>query len=211
MTTTRAAKYLAPIDLGKTITATDANTGKTVTGELQSIDAIGYNIELGIIAGKDSGEYRVNYDAEVALAGQPSPHTDDPHGSDQSIGQPGYSGRFQVHRRHSAISGSDQAPRAEQLPAPIPAAQAAGHEGPIPHFTVKRDGSIEQHLQILPRRNGKTTALKAAQAADDAELGISPGPACCLGDCCGPGSYCCTHPENNHAHPIDDDENGNRP
>jgi len=134
MTTTRAAKYLAPIDLGKTIAVTDANTGKTVTGELQSIDAIGYNIELGIIAGKDSGEYRVNYDAEVALTGQPSP------------------------------DGWDQP--AQALPAPIP----------------------------------------AAQAADDAELGISTGPVCCTGDCCGPGSYCCTHPENNHAHPLDDDE-----
>lgn len=32
------------------------------------------------------------------------------------------------------------------------------------------------------------------------------GTPCCIGDCCGPGSYCCTHPENNHAHPIDDDE-----
>lgn len=26
------------------------------------------------------------------------------------------------------------------------------------------------------------------------------GPTCCVGDCCGPGSYCCTHPDNNHEH-----------
>ncbi len=139
MTTTRAAKYLAPIDLGKTITVTDTDTGHIVTGELTHIDAIDCSpIGLTIIAGKYSGHYLVEHDDEITLAGQPSPPTDDPH-------------------------GSDQAPRAEQLPAPIP----------------------------------------AAQAADDAELGIRPGPVCCIGDCCGPGSYCCKHPHNYHEH---DDE-----
>jgi len=26
------------------------------------------------------------------------------------------------------------------------------------------------------------------------------GPICCNGDCCGPGSYCCGHPDNKHTH-----------
>lgn len=29
----------------------------------------------------------------------------------------------------------------------------------------------------------------------------SPGPTCCVGECCGPGSYCCSHPDNKHDHP----------
>lgn len=34
--------------------------------------------------------------------------------------------------------------------------------------------------------------------------GFSPGPSCCIGDCCGPGSYCCGHPDNVHDHEEDD-------
>ncbi|QPL15097.1 hypothetical protein SEA_HAUNTER_55 [Microbacterium phage Haunter] len=28
----------------------------------------------------------------------------------------------------------------------------------------------------------------------------TPGPTCCVGSCCGPGSYCCGHPDNEHEH-----------
>ncbi|MGO3394014.1 hypothetical protein, partial [Glutamicibacter arilaitensis] len=41
MPITREAKYLAPVDFGKTITVTNTKTGKTVSGELVRIDAIG--------------------------------------------------------------------------------------------------------------------------------------------------------------------------
>lgn len=142
MSTTRAAKYLALVDLGKTIQLLDRYTGEWVTGELYWIDAgnAGSSITLTILATKDSGKYTVHADDEITIIGQPSPPTDNPH-------------------------GLDQAPRAEQLPTPIPAAQAADHAGTVPHFTVNEDGHIEQLLQIRPRRNGKTTALNAAQAA----------------------------------------------
>lgn len=30
--------------------------------------------------------------------------------------------------------------------------------------------------------------------------GFSPGPSCCIGQCCGLGSYCCGHPDNVHTH-----------
>lgn len=30
------------------------------------------------------------------------------------------------------------------------------------------------------------------------------GPICCTGGCCGPGSYCCGHPDNHHEHDEDD-------
>ena len=74
MTTTREAKYLAPIDTGKTITVTDTNTGKTVTGELLRIDAIDCSsIDLTIIAGKDSGHYLVEHDDEVTITGTDTP------------------------------------------------------------------------------------------------------------------------------------------
>lgn len=106
MTTTRAAKYLAPIDIGKTVTFTDADADQIHTGELTHIDALDYNIELGIMAGKDSGHYRVEHEQEVALTGQPSPE------------------------------GWDQAPPAEPLPAPIPAAQAADDDPEHEHIAT---------------------------------------------------------------------------
>lgn len=179
MTTTRAAKYLAPIDLGKTITVTDADTDKTVTGELHIIDAVDYNIELGILAGKDSGRYRVNHDDEITITGQPSP------------------------------AGSDQAQPTQQLPAPIPAAPAADHE--IDYRDLQRTineanlaGARAYEDELWQKATQQLPApIPAAQAADASSY---YGPACCIGDCCGPGSYCCKHPENNHAHPLDDDD-----
>lgn len=33
----------------------------------------------------------------------------------------------------------------------------------------------------------------------------TPGPVCCVGECCGPGSYCCSHPDNDHEHDEEDD------
>ena len=74
MTTTREAKYLAAVDLGKTITVTDTDTDKTVTGELQSIEATDCSdIQLSIIAGKDSGTYHVAHDDEVTITGANTP------------------------------------------------------------------------------------------------------------------------------------------
>lgn len=74
MTTTRDAKYLAPVDIGKTVTFTDTDTGKTVTGELLRIDALDCSpIDLTIIAGKDSGQYLVQLDDPVAITGTDTP------------------------------------------------------------------------------------------------------------------------------------------
>lgn len=74
MTTTREAKYLAPIDIGKTVTVTDTDAGKTVTGELLRIDALeGCPIDLTIIAGKDSGNYLVQLDDPVTITGTDTP------------------------------------------------------------------------------------------------------------------------------------------
>lgn len=74
MTTTREAKYLAAVDLGKTITVTDTDTDKTVTGELQSIEATDCSdIQLNIIAGKDSGTYHVAHGDEVTITGTDTP------------------------------------------------------------------------------------------------------------------------------------------
>ncbi len=73
MTINRQAKYLSVNDFGKTITFTDADTGKTITGEFTYIDAIDYNIELGIRAAKNSGRYRVDHDDEVSVTGTPTP------------------------------------------------------------------------------------------------------------------------------------------
>lgn len=36
----------------------------------------------------------------------------------------------------------------------------------------------------------------------------TPVPACCIGDCCGVGSYCCGHPDNNHEHKMCEQCNG---
>lgn len=74
MPTTREAKYLAPVDFGKTITVTNTKTGKTVTGELVRIDAIGCSpIDLTVIAGKDSGHYLVDRNDEVTITGTDTP------------------------------------------------------------------------------------------------------------------------------------------
>ena len=74
MTTTRAAKYLAPIDLGKTIQLLDRYTGNWPTGTLQEIDATQDSlIRLTIIAGKDSGTYDVHPEDEITITGKPSP------------------------------------------------------------------------------------------------------------------------------------------
>lgn len=74
MTTTRAAKYLAPIDLGKTIQLLDRYTGNWPTGTLQEIDATqDALIRLTIIAGKDSGTYDVHPEDEITITGKPSP------------------------------------------------------------------------------------------------------------------------------------------
>ena len=71
---TREAKYLAPVDIGKTVTVTDTDTGKTVTGELLHIDAIDCSpIDLTIIAGKDSGHYLVQLDDPVTISGTDTP------------------------------------------------------------------------------------------------------------------------------------------
>lgn len=32
----------------------------------------------------------------------------------------------------------------------------------------------------------------------------TPGPVCCVGSCCGPGSYCCGHPDNDDEHDEED-------
>ncbi|MGQ3384489.1 hypothetical protein [Glutamicibacter sp. TV12E] len=70
MSITRAAKYLAAVDLGKTITVTDTDTDKTVTGELQSIEATDCSdIQLSIIAGKYSGRYHLEPDDVVTITG----------------------------------------------------------------------------------------------------------------------------------------------
>lgn len=29
---------------------------------------------------------------------------------------------------------------------------------------------------------------------------MTEGPTCCAGECCGAGSYCCGHPDNEHEH-----------
>jgi hypothetical protein len=34
--------------------------------------------------------------------------------------------------------------------------------------------------------------------------GYDRGPTCCVGECCGPGSYCCGHPDNVHEHTVDE-------
>lgn len=34
----------------------------------------------------------------------------------------------------------------------------------------------------------------------------TPGPTCCVGSCCGPGSYCCGHPDNVHEHTAEEEE-----
>lgn len=34
----------------------------------------------------------------------------------------------------------------------------------------------------------------------------TPGPTCCVGSCCGPGSYCCGHPDNVHEHDDEQEE-----
>jgi hypothetical protein len=34
--------------------------------------------------------------------------------------------------------------------------------------------------------------------------GYDRGPTCCVGECCGPGSYCCGHPENIHEHTVEE-------
>lgn len=88
----------------------------------------------------------------------------------------------------------------------------------VPHFSIHKDGRIEQHL---PSSTGEDQAqrtpppIPAATAAAatighitlDALLGVHPGTACCTDGCCGPGSYCCTHPENApHTHPELEEE-----
>lgn len=74
MITTRAAKYLTPMDTGKTITITDKDTGHNVTGQLQRIDATDCSpIDLTIIAGSYSGHYLVNHDDEVTITGTDTP------------------------------------------------------------------------------------------------------------------------------------------
>lgn len=79
MTTTRAAKYLAPIDLGKTIQFGDRHTGNWPTGTLQEIDATqDALIRLTIIAGKDSGTYDVHPEDEITITGKPSPTPEEP-------------------------------------------------------------------------------------------------------------------------------------
>lgn len=79
MTTTRAAKYLAPIDLGKTIQLLDRYTGNWPAGTLQEIDATqDALIRLTIIAGKDSGTYDVHPEDEITITGKPSPAPEDP-------------------------------------------------------------------------------------------------------------------------------------
>lgn len=79
MTTTRAAKYLAPIDLGKTIQLLDRYTGNWPTGTLQEIDATqDALIRLTIIAGKDSGTYDVHPEDEITITGKPSPAPEEP-------------------------------------------------------------------------------------------------------------------------------------
>ena len=77
------------------------------------------------------------------------------------------------------------------------------HDGPekfIPHFSIHKDGHIEQNLPVSTGEDqGQRTPppIPAATAAN-----TSPGPVCCTDDCCGPGSYCCAHPENTpHTHP----------
>ena len=34
----------------------------------------------------------------------------------------------------------------------------------------------------------------------------TPGPTCCVGSCCGPGSYCCGHQDNVHEHDDEQEE-----
>lgn len=78
MTTTRAAKYLAPIDLGKTVQFGDRYTGNWPTGTLQEIDATqDALIRLTIIAGKDSGTYDVHPEDEITITGKPSPEPEE--------------------------------------------------------------------------------------------------------------------------------------
>lgn len=70
MSVTRAAKYIAIVDQGKTITVTDCETGTTVTGELNGIDAVySSTVKLIINAGKGLGIYRVMPDDEVTITG----------------------------------------------------------------------------------------------------------------------------------------------
>lgn len=74
MTTTRAAKYLTPLDTGKTITIIDKETGHHVTGQLQRIDATDCSpIDLTIIAGKNSGHYLVQFNDQVTITGTDTP------------------------------------------------------------------------------------------------------------------------------------------
>lgn len=51
----------------------------------------------------------------------------------------------------------------------------------------ERDDNVEQvfHVPVITPR---------------VEEEFSPGPICCKGGCCGPGSYCCGHPDNVHEH-----------
>lgn len=79
MTTTRAAKYLAPIDLGKTIRMGNHCTSEFPAGSLLTIDATEHAlIQLTIIAGKDSGTYNVDPDDEISITGKPSPTPEEP-------------------------------------------------------------------------------------------------------------------------------------
>lgn len=79
-----------------------------------------------------------------------------------------------------------------------------GPEKLTPHFSIHQDGRIEQHLPVGGEDQAQRTPppIPAATAA-----AASTGPACCTDGCCGPGSYCCTHPENApHSHPELEEE-----
>lgn len=118
MTTTRAAKYLAPVDLGKTIQLLDRYTGEWPTGTFEGIETTNHPDAYILVTIRNSLGFTHTYDIhphdEVSITGQDSP---------------------------PATHGSDQAEPAEQLPAPIPAAQAA--DGRVGYTTL--DAALGAH------------------------------------------------------------------
>lgn len=77
MTTTRAAKYLNGTDTGKTITSPTRITGIIATVEHN----VAYTrVRLDPPADDGTHALLLKHNSEVTVTGQPSPHSDDPHG-----------------------------------------------------------------------------------------------------------------------------------
>ena len=69
---------------------------------------------------------------------------------------------------------------------------------------------IEVALYVLETHPDTTIEHVRSSRVEEPESstkeGEDYGPICCRGGCCGPGSYCCGHPDNEHDHPELEDQ-----